>query len=154
CHPGLWRTFPPISLHRKRASGAPPGRSGIPTLGQHQALGEPAGRSIVSLDGKHLNYNNWNDVIPTPDCQDRWGASFGPPSPGKSTGDPMSNLLFVKSSLFGPDGKSSQIASEFIDAFRQFQPGTTVVERRLDADSIPHLSGATFAAVTTPSEKR
>ena len=66
----------------------------------------------------------------------------------------MSNLLFVKSSLFGPDGKSSQVASEFVEAFRQFRPGTTIVERRLDADSIPHLSGATFAAVMTPSEKR
>ncbi len=66
----------------------------------------------------------------------------------------MSNLLFVKSSLFGGDGKSSQIASEFIEALRRARPGTTVVERSLEADSIPHLSGATMAALMTPSEKR
>jgi FMN-dependent NADH-azoreductase len=66
----------------------------------------------------------------------------------------MSKLLFVKSSLFGRDGKSTQIASEFVDALRRVRPGITVVERNLDADSIPHLSGATMAALMTPSEKR
>jgi FMN-dependent NADH-azoreductase len=66
----------------------------------------------------------------------------------------MSKLLFVKSSLFGQDGKSTQIASEFVEALRRVRPGITVVERNLDADSIPHLSGATMAALMTPSEKR
>ena len=52
----------------------------------------------------------------------------------------MANLLFVTSSLFGDGSQSRLIASEFVDRWRQSHPGTTVVERDLTADSIPHLS--------------
>ena len=66
----------------------------------------------------------------------------------------MANLLFVSSSLFGDGSQSRLIAGEFIDRWRQSHPRTTVVERELPADSIPHLSLAAFAASMTPADKR
>ena len=66
----------------------------------------------------------------------------------------MANLLFVASSLFGDGSQSRLIASEFIDRWRQSHPDTTVVERDLTADNIPHLSLAAFAASLTPAETR
>jgi FMN-dependent NADH-azoreductase len=66
----------------------------------------------------------------------------------------MTSLLFVTSSLFGKDGKSSLIAAELVDAWRQSHPGTKVAERHLDSESIPHLSGSTLGAVFAPAEQR
>ena len=66
----------------------------------------------------------------------------------------MANLLFVASSLFGDGSQSRLIASEFIDRWRQSHPHTTVVERDLAADDIPHLSLAAFAASLTPADTR
>jgi FMN-dependent NADH-azoreductase len=66
----------------------------------------------------------------------------------------MANLLFVASSLFGDDSQSRLIAAEFIDRWRQAHPRTTVVERALTADSIPHLSLATLTAAMTPPDAR
>jgi FMN-dependent NADH-azoreductase len=66
----------------------------------------------------------------------------------------MANLLFVSSSLSGDASQSRLIASEFIDRWREFRPGTTVVERELTADSIPHLSLAAFTASMTPADTR
>jgi FMN-dependent NADH-azoreductase len=66
----------------------------------------------------------------------------------------MANLLFVASSLFGDGSQSRLIASEFIDRWRQSHPQTTVVERDLAADGIPHLSLAAFAASLTPADAR
>jgi FMN-dependent NADH-azoreductase len=66
----------------------------------------------------------------------------------------MANLLFVSSSLFGDGSQSRLIASEFIDRWRTAHPRTTVVERELTADSIPHLSLATLAAAMTPADAR
>jgi FMN-dependent NADH-azoreductase len=66
----------------------------------------------------------------------------------------MANLLFVSSSLFGDGSQSRLIASEFIDRWRQSHPRTTVVERELTADSIPHLSLAVLAASMTPADTR
>jgi FMN-dependent NADH-azoreductase len=66
----------------------------------------------------------------------------------------MANLLFVSSSLFGDGSQSRLIASEFIDRWRQSRPSTTVMERELAADSIPHLSLAALAASMTPADAR
>src|SRR5579871_6318055 len=66
----------------------------------------------------------------------------------------MSKLLLVTSSLFGDQSKSTQLAGEFIQAWHRTHPGTTVVERALTADSIPHLSLGALGAVMTPPEKR
>ncbi len=66
----------------------------------------------------------------------------------------MTNLLFVASSLFGEGSQSRLIAGEFIDRWRQSHPGTAVVTRELRADSIPHLSAATFAASLVAADAR
>jgi FMN-dependent NADH-azoreductase len=66
----------------------------------------------------------------------------------------MTNLLFVASSLFGEGSQSRLIAGEFIDRWRQSHPGANVVTRELRADSIPHLSAATFAASLVAADAR
>jgi FMN-dependent NADH-azoreductase len=66
----------------------------------------------------------------------------------------MANLLFVSSSLFGDGSQSRTMAAEFIDRWRQTNPRTTIVERELTADSMPHLSLATLTAAMTPADKR
>jgi FMN-dependent NADH-azoreductase len=64
------------------------------------------------------------------------------------------NLLFVSSSLFGEASQSGKMAGEFVDRWSETHPGTNVVRRVLSADSIPHLTLATFTAAGTPAEKR
>jgi FMN-dependent NADH-azoreductase len=66
----------------------------------------------------------------------------------------MTNLLFVSSSLFGDGSQSRLVAAELIDRWRQSNPRTTVVERDLTADSMPHLSLAVLAAANTPANER
>ena len=66
----------------------------------------------------------------------------------------MATLLFVTSSLFGDGSQSQLIASEFIDRWRKSHPSTTVVERDLTADSMPHLSLSAFAAAMQPADAR
>jgi FMN-dependent NADH-azoreductase len=66
----------------------------------------------------------------------------------------MSKLLLVTSSLFGDQSKSTQLAGEFVQAWRRTHPSTTVVERALTAESIPHLSLGALGAVMTPPEQR
>jgi len=66
----------------------------------------------------------------------------------------MSKLLLVTSSLFGDQSKSTQLAGEFVQAWHRTHPGTTVVERALTAESIPHLSLGALGALMTPAEQR
>jgi FMN-dependent NADH-azoreductase len=66
----------------------------------------------------------------------------------------MHRLLFVTSSLFSEASKSRLIGAEFVEAWRRTHPGTVVVERVLSADTMPHLTQATLAAVATPVEGR
>ena len=66
----------------------------------------------------------------------------------------MHRLLFVTSSLFGEASKSRLIGAEFVESWLRAHPGTTVVERVLSADTMPHLTQATLAAVATPAESR
>jgi FMN-dependent NADH-azoreductase len=66
----------------------------------------------------------------------------------------MQRLLFVTSSLFSDASQSRLIGAEFVAAWREAHPGTTVVERVLSADSIPHLTQTTLAAAVTPAAAR
>jgi FMN-dependent NADH-azoreductase len=66
----------------------------------------------------------------------------------------MANLLFVSSSLFGDASQSRTLAQEFVDRWVRTHPGTKVARRPLSADSIPHLTLATFTAGATPADKR
>lgn len=66
----------------------------------------------------------------------------------------MGKLLFVTSSIFGTESKSRQLGQAFVDKWLRQHPGTTVVERDLAAEPLPHITGATMAAIATPPEKR
>jgi len=62
----------------------------------------------------------------------------------------MSNILFVSSSLFGQGSKSRQLALELIEKLRRATPAVAVVERVLDARTMPHLNPETIAAWQAP----
>jgi FMN-dependent NADH-azoreductase len=66
----------------------------------------------------------------------------------------MSKLLLVTSSIFGDQSKSTQLAGEFVQAWRRTHPGAAVVERALTPESIPHLSLNALGALMTPAEQR
>ncbi len=64
------------------------------------------------------------------------------------------NLLYVSSSLFGEQGKSSQLADHFLAQWQQQNPGARITLRDLAAKPIPHLDAATLQANMTPADKR
>ena len=64
------------------------------------------------------------------------------------------NLLHISSSLFGEQGKSSTLATHFIEQFKQQHPNARITQRDLAASPIPHLDAATFHANLTPADKR
>ncbi len=66
----------------------------------------------------------------------------------------MSTLLVVRSSLFGNDGQSSRLASQFVTQWQQAHPRGRVVVRDLAQSPIPHLDGARMTALATPAEAR
>jgi FMN-dependent NADH-azoreductase len=78
-------------------------------------------------------------------------AEFGLPW---ETGDIMSKLLLVTSSIFGKDSKSRTIAQEFVDAWRREHGDTVVVERDIGSDPLPHITAERMSAVMTPADKR
>ncbi len=65
-----------------------------------------------------------------------------------------SNLLFVSSSLFNGQSKSREIAGEYISGWRRANPSGRVIERALSPENIPHLSGATLAALGKAADAR
>jgi FMN-dependent NADH-azoreductase len=66
----------------------------------------------------------------------------------------MANLLHIKSSIFGDSGKSSQLATKFIDDWKMQNPQGEVVVRDLVADDLPHLDSFVISALTTPHDER
>lgn len=64
------------------------------------------------------------------------------------------NLLYVSSSLFGQQGKSSDLAEHFVSEFVAQHPGTEVTRRDLAANPVPHLDLATLQANMTPADQR
>ena len=66
----------------------------------------------------------------------------------------MKNLLFVTSSLFGQDSKSTQIASEFVSSWKAANGPARIIHR--DLGSVPHLTaehfgGSADAAIAVPT---
>jgi FMN-dependent NADH-azoreductase len=59
----------------------------------------------------------------------------------------MKTLLIVKSSIFGDHGQSAELASQFVELWRQKHSGGRVVSRDLVATPLPHLDAARFAAL-------
>jgi len=66
----------------------------------------------------------------------------------------MSTLLVVRTSLYGANGASSQLAERFVADWRRRNPGGHVIERDLSADPVPHLTAERFQAFATPPESR
>jgi len=65
----------------------------------------------------------------------------------------MKTLLFLTSSLFGDDSKSTRVAGEFVSAWEEANGPAHVVRRDL-ARTVPHLTGEHFAAWMTAPDDR
>jgi FMN-dependent NADH-azoreductase len=66
----------------------------------------------------------------------------------------MSTLLYVRTSLYGAQAASSQLAERFIAQWRTRNPGGHVITRDLAADPVPHLTAERFQAFNTRPEDR
>jgi FMN-dependent NADH-azoreductase len=66
----------------------------------------------------------------------------------------MSTLLYVRTSLYGAQGASSQLAERFVAEWRARHPGGHVITRDLAADPAPHLTAERFQAFNTRPEDR
>ena len=64
----------------------------------------------------------------------------------------MHRLLFVRASIFGDGGQSSQLAQQFLTRFEHAHPDAEVVVRDVLDPPLPHLDAATFMAFGKPSD--
>ena len=62
----------------------------------------------------------------------------------------MPTILHLTSSIFGENGESSRLSSEFVSGF----PGAAVIRRDLGRNPIPHLDGERFGAFLSKAESR
>jgi FMN-dependent NADH-azoreductase len=67
---------------------------------------------------------------------------------------PMSTLLYVRTSLYGAQAASSQLAERFVAQWRARNPAGHVITRDLAADPVPHLTAERFQAFNTRPEER
>jgi FMN-dependent NADH-azoreductase len=63
-------------------------------------------------------------------------------------------LLFVRASIFGAGGQSSQLADAFVQRFIKTHPRSKVVVRDVQSPPLPHLDASTFLAFGKPAEVR
>lgn len=66
----------------------------------------------------------------------------------------MATLLHIKTSIFGDEGKSSQLAAKFIEQWKQTNTDGAVVVRDLIVEDLPHLDSFVVGALMTPEEER
>ncbi|HEY3638371.1 MAG TPA: FMN-dependent NADH-azoreductase [Rhizomicrobium sp.] len=66
----------------------------------------------------------------------------------------MKTLLFVTSSLSGPDSKSAQIGETFVDTWQASHGMARVIRRDLGLGNVPHLTGEHLKAWSTAPESR
>jgi FMN-dependent NADH-azoreductase len=66
----------------------------------------------------------------------------------------MTTLLHIKSSLFGDDGKSNLLATEFIEQWQNKQTDGQVVVRDVISNSTSHLDASILTAFMTPEAQR
>jgi FMN-dependent NADH-azoreductase len=64
----------------------------------------------------------------------------------------MRRLLYVRASIFGGDGRSSQLADFFIEKYRGRHAGAAVLVRDVQSPPLPHLDAATFLAFGKPAD--
>lgn len=66
----------------------------------------------------------------------------------------MKTLLQINTSIFSDGGQSSRLAKRFVAAWRESNPGGTVVVRDLAEEPVPHIDAARFAAfLSKPAER-
>jgi len=61
-------------------------------------------------------------------------------------------LLYVRASIFGGDGRSSQLAEVFVDRYRRAHADAALVVRDVQNPALPHLDATTFAAFGKPAD--
>src|SRR6267154_1698010 len=67
----------------------------------------------------------------------------------------MTTLLQINASINDDNGQSSQLANQFVAAFRTRIPNAKIVLRNVAAaDPVPHLSAERFGAFITKAEER
>jgi FMN-dependent NADH-azoreductase len=66
----------------------------------------------------------------------------------------MTTLLQLNASIHSEGGQSSQLASRFVQAFRERHPDARIVRRDLATDTVPHLSAERFAAFLSQPQTR
>lgn len=66
----------------------------------------------------------------------------------------MNCILYIRSSLSGPDSVSNQLADEFLAGLKARKPGVRVTMLDLAKDLLPHLGSEEFGAWTVPDEQR
>jgi FMN-dependent NADH-azoreductase len=66
----------------------------------------------------------------------------------------MTTLLQLNTSLFSTGGQSSQLADQFVAAWRNNNPGAAVIVRDLASQPLPHLDAERFLAFIAKPEER
>ena len=66
----------------------------------------------------------------------------------------MTTLLQINASINQDNGQSSQLANQFVAAFRQRNPGATIVVRDVAAEPVPHLNAERFGAFIARPDQR
>ncbi len=66
----------------------------------------------------------------------------------------MSKLLQINASLFSHQGQSSQLAEQFVAAWRSRNPAGQVLRRRLGIEPVPHLDAERLPSFLAKPEER
>jgi FMN-dependent NADH-azoreductase len=66
----------------------------------------------------------------------------------------MTNLLHIKSSIFGGHGQSSQLSDRFVAQWRDNNAAAEVTERDLAVEAVPHLDGEVVAGFMSADADR
>jgi FMN-dependent NADH-azoreductase len=66
----------------------------------------------------------------------------------------MTTLLQINTSINAAGGQSSQLAEQFVAAYRQRHPLAQIVQRDVAADPVPHLTAERFGAFIAKPEQR
>jgi len=66
----------------------------------------------------------------------------------------MTNILHIKSSIFGGNGQSSQLSDRFVAQWCKNNGSAGVVERDLSVDPVPHLDGEMVAGFMSAEADR
>jgi FMN-dependent NADH-azoreductase len=66
----------------------------------------------------------------------------------------MKTLLQIRTSMFSAGGQSSQLAQQFVDAWRSANRDGQVITRDIGAEPVPHLTAERFQAFNAKPEAR